>query len=98
MDKMMSLMMDRMMDKLSKDDIQAMMAEMMGHLFAGMDLADRTAFMQSMMGVCLPRLTEGLGAAEREWLATTILQRMGQEIAGVGAASTATDAPSAVQG
>ena len=89
----MSLMMDRMLEKMSPEDIQAMMAEMMGHMFAGMDLADRTAFMQSMMGVCIPRLTEGLDAAERERLATTILQRMGQEIAGGGAASTATDAP-----
>ena len=80
MDKMMGMMMDRMMDKMSKEDVQAMTAEMMGHMFAGMDLAEKIAFMQTMMGVCIPRITEGLNPAERERLAESLLGRMAEEM------------------
>ncbi len=80
MDKMMGMMMDRMMEKMSKEDIHAMMAEMMGQMFAGMDLADKIAFMQTMMGVCIPRITEGLDPAEREKLAESLLDRMAEEM------------------
>lgn len=80
MDKAMAMMMDRMMDKMSKEDIQAMMAEMMSHMFAEMDLADKTAFMQTVIGVCIPKITEGLDPAERERLAATILSRMTEEL------------------
>ena len=79
-DKMMTTMMDRMMTKLSKEDIQVMMADMMSQMFAGMDLADKVAFMQAMLGVCIPKITEGLDAAERERLATSILSKMTAEI------------------
>lgn len=75
-DKMMAMMMDRMMTKLSKEDIQAMMTEMMGQMFAGMTPTDKVAFMQTMMSVCIPKVTEGLDAAERQQLAETILGKM----------------------
>ena len=75
-DKMMAMMMDRMMTKLSKEDIQAMMTEMMGQMFAGMTPIDKVAFMQTMMSVCIPKVTEGLDAAERQQLAETILGKM----------------------
>lgn len=58
--------------------------------------ADRTACTQSVMGGCSPRLTARLDAGER--LATGILRRMGREVAAAGAASTASDPPSAVHG
>lgn len=79
-DKVMITMMDRMMAKLSKEDIQAMMAEMISHMFVGMDLADKVAFMQAMMGVCIPKITEGLDPAERETLAESLLSRMAEEM------------------
>ncbi len=49
-------------------------------MFAGMDLADKVAFMQTMMGVCIPRITEGLGSSERERLPEGLLGRMAEEI------------------
>ena len=81
-DRMMGVMMDRMMTRMSKEEIQGMMAEMMGSMFTGMDLADKIAFMQAMMGVCIPKITEGLGPEERDHLAQKILGRMAAEIAG----------------
>lgn len=81
-DRMMGVMMDRMMTRMSKEEIQGMMAEMMGSMFTGVDLVDKIAFMQAMMGVCIPRITEGLGPVERDRLAQKILSRMAAEIAG----------------
>lgn len=79
---MVGVMMERMMTRMSKEEVQGMMAEMMGDMFTGMDLADKIAFMQAMMGVCIPRITEGLGPEERDQLAQKILGRMAAEIAG----------------
>lgn len=80
MERMMSMMMDKMAGKMSKDDMQEMMADMMTHMFADMDLADRISFMQAMMGVCIPKMTEGLNVAERDELASSILGRMAGEV------------------
>lgn len=86
-DKMVARVMDRMMSRMSKEEIQAMMAEMMGAMFVGLDPAEKVTFMQAMMGVCIPKITEGLGAAEREQLAQKILATMAAEVraAGTGA-------------
>ena len=76
MKAMASLMMDKMLAHMSTDEIQAMMREMMTHMFSGLDLADKITFMQAMMGACIPKLTEGLRGEEREQLATTVLAQM----------------------
>lgn len=77
---MMGVMMDRMMTRMSKEEIRGMMTEMMGSMFTGMELADKIAFMQAMMGVCIPKITEGLGPEERDQLAQKILGRMAAEL------------------
>ncbi len=79
-DRTMFAMMARMAAGMSAEQRQAMMAEMMGQMFDGMDLADKIAFMQAKLGACVPRLTEGLGAAEREDLASTVLETFGSEL------------------
>jgi formate dehydrogenase maturation protein FdhE len=73
---MTSLMMDKMLAHMSTEEIQAMMREMMTSMFSGLDLADKITFMQAMMEVCIPRLTEGLNGEEREQLAETVLAQM----------------------
>ena len=80
MNTLMATMMDRMMVKMSKEDIQATMAAMMNQMFAGMSSADKVSFMQEMIGVCIPKITEGLGTAEREYLGATLLTKMSYEI------------------
>jgi hypothetical protein len=76
MKAMAGLMMDKMLAHMSTDDIQAMMWEMMTHMFSGLNLADRIAFMQAMMEVRIPKLTEGLSGEAREQLAETVLAQM----------------------
>src|SRR5207245_9094247 len=79
-DRMMTAMMERMSGRLSPQDKQAMMAEMMGRMFAGLSLPERISFMQSMVGACVPTITEGLDPAERVRLAEAVLGRLGEEL------------------
>ena len=76
----MSLMAERMAGRMSPEDMRAMMAQMMSSMFAGMDLEQKIAFMQTMLGVCIPKLTEGLEPNARERLAAEVLGRMSEEL------------------
>ena len=79
-DRMTTVMAERMAGRMSPDQMQAMMAEMMGQLFAGMEPADRIAFMQAMIGTCIPKITEGLTPTERGELAARVLDRIAEEL------------------
>lgn len=78
-DRMMAVMADRMTARMGPDQMQAMMVEMMGGLLADMEPADRIAFMQAMIGACIPRLTEGLSPAERAEVVSSIVAGIGAE-------------------
>ena len=71
MSDMMGRMMEKMAGRMPQEQMQGMMQGMMTHMFEGMTVDDRIHFMQSMMAVCLPKLTEGMdsdakGAVLRE--------------------------------
>ena len=58
MSDMMGRMMEKMAGRMPQEQMQGMMQGMMTHMFEGMTVDDRIHFMQSMMAVCLPKLTE----------------------------------------
>ena len=78
-DRMMTVMAERMANRMGPDQMQAMMVEMMGGLLADMDPAERIAFMRTMMEACIPRLTEGLTPEQRAELVSSIVAQVGGE-------------------
>ena len=68
-------------DRMRPEDMQSMMAGMMGQMIGGMSLEERTEFMQSMIATCIKGLTEGLGAQDRQRLAGAVLSKMTDELA-----------------
>lgn len=80
MDKMMTSMMERMTDRMSSDDVRAMMSEIMGQMLGGMDFSEKVTFMESMMGVCIPKVTDGLDEAQREQLAVSMFARLHDDL------------------
>ncbi|MDA8334063.1 MAG: hypothetical protein M0Z41_03565 [Peptococcaceae bacterium] len=79
MERMMTTMMERMMDKMSAVERRAMMQDMMGQMVGEMAAEDRMAFMRSMMQACLPMITEGLDAAARIQMIHDIIGTLAQD-------------------
>lgn len=77
MSEMMGRMMERMAGRMPQEQMQRMMQGMMAPMLDAMTLDDRIRFMQSMMTVCMPRLTEGMDPATR----ATLLQEMAHLLA-----------------
>ncbi|MDA8201250.1 MAG: hypothetical protein M0Z49_00510 [Chloroflexi bacterium] len=76
-DRMMTVMAERMANRMGPDQMQAMMVEMMGGLLADMDPAERIAFMRTMMEACIPKLTEGLSPDQRADVVSSIVTGIG---------------------
>ena len=77
MSDMMGRMMEKMAGRMPQEQMQGMMQGMMTHMFEGMTVDDRIHFMQSMMAVCLPKLTEEMASDAK----AALLQEMAQLLA-----------------
>ena len=78
MERVISMMMGKMVSRMSAEDVRSMMQEMMGQIFGGMEPEERATFMGSMMQVCIPKLTDGLEPQGRERISREFLGLLGQ--------------------
>jgi Mg/Co/Ni transporter MgtE len=73
--------MTKMMSGFIKpEDMPRMMDTMMGNVFKQMTKEERITFMEDMMPRCMSIMFDKLDAEARKELATTMLQRMADEL------------------
>ncbi|MCK5561118.1 MAG: hypothetical protein KAJ51_11010 [Thermoplasmata archaeon] len=78
-------MMERMIDKMSKEEKQEMMDKMMDRFFASMTKAERKEMMATMMPKMMDNMFKGMSSAEKQELMMAMMpQMMGMMFGGAG--------------
>lgn len=84
-------MMERMIDKMSKEEKQEMMDKMMDRFFASMTKAERKKMMATMMPKMMDNMFKDMSRADKqEFMMTMMPQMMGMMFGGAGAGAGGT--------
>ena len=78
-------MMERMIDKMSKEEKLEMMDKMMEKFFSGLSKSDRKELMKSMMPKMMENMFKGMSAQERQEIMMAMMPQMMGQMFGGGA-------------